>query len=368
MAKRRVRLIQVGLGFWGTNWAEEVLPTVPEVETVAYVDPSPAATGQLCARLDVPAGRCFPSLAEALARVPADAVLASLPTALHAPIAREALEAGRHVLVEKPFTATLAEALDLVRLAERQGLLLMVSQNYRYYPAAIAAADLVAGGSLGRPLAATVDFRRHAPTEGYRYWDLPDPLLADMAIHHFDLMRMVLGLEPVEASCRSWNPAGSPFRSDPAAAAALTFAGGVVVSYRGNWVSRGPTTPWGGEWMVELDEGALFWTCRGNVGERLRTDRLAVRRPGGPIEPQPIGPYGRYDRAGVLTAFAQAILKGVVPPCFSSGRDNLGSLALVEACRRSAAGRGQPVRIAELVPPGFAGTPARPEARGGEPA
>jgi predicted dehydrogenase len=105
----KLRLVQVGLGFWGLDWAEEVLPQAQTVETVAHVDPDLTARAALAARIGVPPQRCFASLAEALNQVPCDAVLASLPTAFHAAIAHEALEAGKHVIVEKPFTPTLAE-------------------------------------------------------------------------------------------------------------------------------------------------------------------------------------------------------------------------------------------------------------------
>jgi predicted dehydrogenase len=345
----KVRLVQVGLGFWGLDWAEEVLALAREVETVAHVDPDPAARAALAARTGVPRGRCFASLDEALQRVPCDAVLASLPTAFHADVARRALLAGKHAIVEKPFAPTVAEAAGLVRLAAERGLVLMVSQNYRHYPAPIAAADLVAGGALGRPLAAMVDFRRHAPSEGYRYYGIPDPLLADMAIHHFDLLRMVLGDEPVEASCRTWNPPGSPFAHDPCGTATIAFAHGAVASWRGGWLSRAPATPWGGEWAVDCEDGAVFLACRGSKGARLAEERLAVRRLGGETEPRALEMFDEHDRAGALAAFARAVLTGAEPPRFSSGRDNLGSLALVEACRLSAARGGAPVRIADVL-------------------
>src|SRR5919202_4144381 len=146
---RKLKLVQVGLGFWGQDWAEEILPAAAEVEVAGYVDTDPDALAALRQRLGVPAERCFASLAEALERTGAEAVLATLRTAHHFPVVREALLAGRHVIVEKPFTPTLEEAAELVRLAEARGLLLMVSQNYRFYPASIAAADLVASGELG---------------------------------------------------------------------------------------------------------------------------------------------------------------------------------------------------------------------------
>jgi predicted dehydrogenase len=346
----KLRLVQVGLGFWGLDWAEEVLPQAQTVETVAHVDPDPTAQAVLAARTGIPPERCFASLAEALDRVPCDAVLASLPTVFHAAIAQEALEAGKHVIVEKPFTATLSQAKELVRLAEARGLVLMVSQNYRFYPAPIAAADLVAGRSLGRPLGVTIDFRRHAPSEGYRYYGIPDPLLADMAIHHFDLLRMALGQEPLEASCRTWNPPGSPFAADPCGAATIVFTSGAVASWRGSWLSRAPATPWGGEWVIDCKEGAIFLACRGSKGARLAAERLAVCRPGGGIEPQSLVMFDEHDRAGAIAAFARAVLTGMEPPRFSSGRDNLGSLALVEACRLSAARGGAPVRLSNILP------------------
>ncbi|MCL6608340.1 MAG: Gfo/Idh/MocA family oxidoreductase [Geminicoccaceae bacterium] len=345
----RIRLIQVGLGFWGTSWATEVLPTVPSVEVVARVDPDPAARARIRERLGAAAGALFASLAEARRAVEADAVLASLPTNHHVPVCREALEAGLHVLTEKPFAPSLSEAIGLVRLATERGLVLGVSQNYRYYPAARRAAALVGQGVLGAPISVAIDFRRDAVAEGHRYPDIPDPLLADMAIHHVDLLRFVLGREPVEVIARSWNPPGSPFRDDASAAVLLVLEGGLVASWRGSWLSRGPATPWAGDWVIEAEAGQIEWTCRGNAGARLSADRLAIRRPGEPAEPVPLEPVPFPDRAGTIAAFAEAILAGEPPAGFPTGADNLASLATVAAAVRSAARGGARVRIAELL-------------------
>jgi len=351
---RRMRLIQVGLGVWGYNWAKEALPPVETVDVVAHVDVSEAARERVRATLGVPASKLFASLGEALAAVECDAVLASLPTAWHVPISRLALESGKHVIVEKPFAPTLAEAVELTLLAEARGLFLMVSQNYRHYPAAVAAANLVAEGSLGPVQSVEIDFRRDASGDSHPYPDLPDPLLADMAIHHFDLLRMVLDDEPLQIACRTWNPAASPLRNHAAATFWAEFKKGTIVSYRGSWVSRGPKTPWAGEWAMELEQGAVFWTGRGDQGARLATDRLAIRRPGGEIEPQMLPPLPYIDRSGTTAALAHAVLTGTAPPRFSSGRDNIGSLALVEAAILSARHGGTPVKLADVLPPGWA--------------
>jgi predicted dehydrogenase len=350
---RKLRLVQVGLGTWGTNWATEILPTVETVELVGYVDIAAPARERLKAKLGVPGAMVFTSLREALAAVECDAVLVTLLTAFHVEACTEALEAGKHVIVEKPFTPTLPEAARLVELAEAQGRLLMVSQNYRFYPAPIAAAALVAGGTLGRVQSVALDFRRDAGVDGHNYPTIPAPLLADMAIHHFDLLRFVLADEAVEIACRSWNPAGSPFTNDCAATFWARFRSGTVVSYRGSFLSRGPQTAWGGEWAMELAGAAVAWTSRGSAGVRLAADRVAIRMAGGEPLEQALPPLRHYDRAGTTAAFAAAIASGTTPPGFSSGRDNVRSLALVEAAIRSAESGGAPVALADILPAGW---------------
>lgn len=345
---RRLRIVQVGLGGWGLNWAQEVLPTVEAVEVVGYVDMDEAARRRVGAELGTAAAACYASLQEALAKVEAEAVLVTLPMRSHAMATRIALEAGKHVLVEKPFVPTLAEAHELVKFAEARGRTLMVSQNYRFYPASIMAADIVADGRLGELTALSVDFRRHVASTGFRYWDLVHPLLSDMSIHHFDLMRFVGGREIARVSCRTWTPSGSRFTQPSAAFATIELEGGVLVSYRASIDARGPDTAWAGEWAMEFTGGEVAWTSRGNMGARLAPERLAIRPLGADEEPQRLEVPVHIDRAGTIDAFAGAILSGREPPRLSSGRDNVLSLAMVEAAVRSAQRHGVWIEMADV--------------------
>ena len=102
--------------------------------------------------------------------------------------------------------------------------------------------------------------------------------------------------------------------------------------------------------MIDCEGGAIFLACRGSKGARLAAERLAVCRPGGGIEPQSLVMSDEHDCAGAIAVFARAVLTGMEPLRFSSGRDNLGSLALVEVCRLSAARGGAPVRLADILP------------------
>ena len=169
---------------------------------------------------------------------------------------------------------------------------------------------------------------------------LHQPLLADMSIHHFDLMRAMLGQEPVEVVCRAWNPPWSNFEEPAAAFATITFDGGAVVSYRGSWVSPGPKTPWAGEWRMECAGGEIAWTSRDNLGASV--DRVTVRPLGKRAHRLDLPALPQIDRAGSLRAFARAVASGKQPE--SSGRDNLGSIRLMYAAIEASL-TGAPVRL-----------------------
>src|SRR5688572_10198401 len=110
---------------------------------MAFVDADAATLELAQSTLGLPPERCFPSLEAALARVEAEAAVLTVFIAGHVPVAITALEAGLHVLVEKPFAPSVAEALPVVERAEALGKTLMVSQNYRFYPAARKATALL---------------------------------------------------------------------------------------------------------------------------------------------------------------------------------------------------------------------------------
>ncbi|HEY4200256.1 MAG TPA: Gfo/Idh/MocA family oxidoreductase [Devosiaceae bacterium] len=344
-----VKAIQIGLGRWGFSWSEEVIPKVPSIEMVAYVDSAPAALEREQAELGIDPKLCFATLAEAAAAVEADLVIATLRTEAHYPVVKQALELGFNVIVEKPFASSMAQAREMVQLAEAHSRILMVSQNYRFQQAPIAVAELIGAQKLGPVNLVSIDFRRHAPTQGYRYWDFPDPLLADMSIHHFDLMRMVLNDNPRRVSCRTWNPPASPFAHHPIGVATLEFERGTIVSYRGSWMSSGTPTPWSGEWTMDCSEGEIFWVSRDNFLGKTGPDKVVVKPRDGRAETLDLPKLEFTDRQGTLAAIAKAIETGSMPPRFSSGRDNLHSFAVVQATITSAARNGEWVEIAEIL-------------------
>ena len=335
----RARIIQVGLGGWGRNWHRTVLAPRGDVEVVAIVDPSREALGLAAAQLGIDGSRCFTALAKAMAAFESDAVLitASLPG--HVPNALAALRAGKHVLLEKPFAPSVKAAAGVVQAAREAGRVLMISQNYRFFPAPIGAAKLVAGGSLGKLGAIHIDFRRDSiaySKDRERHYRLPHPLLADMAIHHFDLMRMVAGRDAKRIRCHAYNPPWSHYKDPPASEVVVEMASGLPITYRGSWVSPGAITPWAGEWRMEFEKGEVRWRSRGDETGEL--DSLVIRKLGGAEREVRLPRMREVDRGGAVTEFLRCIATGDEPA--TSGRANIGSIALTYGAIRAASTGG----------------------------
>ena len=115
----------------------------PGVELAALVDPDGSALGQADA---IPG---YASLDEAFAAVECEAVLVASPPRTHHAVGKTALEAGKHVLCEKPLATNLGDALDLVEIAETVERTIVVSQNYRYNAPFRAVQRVLREGRLG---------------------------------------------------------------------------------------------------------------------------------------------------------------------------------------------------------------------------
>jgi len=141
-----VRVAQIGCGYWGKNLIRNFW-NLEEAEVVAACDPNPRALKGM--ERQFPTAKLEPSYDAVLANPKVDAVVLATPVSTHFPFARQALEAGKHVLVEKPMTTTAAESAALIELAERNGLTLMVDHTFLYTAAVRRMKVLVESGELG---------------------------------------------------------------------------------------------------------------------------------------------------------------------------------------------------------------------------
>ncbi|HWS52652.1 MAG TPA: Gfo/Idh/MocA family oxidoreductase, partial [Pyrinomonadaceae bacterium] len=136
----------IGCGYWGPNLIRNFAES--EAAELRWVCDRDARRLEKVARR-YPAARATADCGELFDDPRLDALVIATPVATHYPFARRALEAGKHVLVEKPLTASAREAEELIALAERRGLTLMVDHTFIYTGAVRRIKELVAAGEVG---------------------------------------------------------------------------------------------------------------------------------------------------------------------------------------------------------------------------
>lgn len=141
-----VRVGVVGYGYWGPNLVRN-FHEVPGCTVRWVCDLNPATLGKVAARY--PTTKTTTDVRELWIDHELDAVVIATPVATHAALARAALEAGKHVLVEKPLTHSAAEARALVALARERRRLLMVDHTFLYTGAVRRLREMVRSGELG---------------------------------------------------------------------------------------------------------------------------------------------------------------------------------------------------------------------------
>ncbi|HLW59402.1 MAG TPA: Gfo/Idh/MocA family oxidoreductase [bacterium] len=170
---RLVRVGVVGLGQWGQHHVR-VYHHLPDVTLAGVVDTIPAEAAAFAKRYQTTGHQDYRML---FGKV--DAVSLAVPTAFHYEIARDFLRHGVHVLVEKPITTTVEQAVELIDLSHRAGVTLLVGHVERFKPAVHALKDLVS-----EPL--FVQVRRVRPWDPSRIMDVG--VVLDLMIHDLDII------------------------------------------------------------------------------------------------------------------------------------------------------------------------------------
>ena len=213
-----LRTAVIGAGYLGRFHAEKYA-SLPQSQLVAVVDPSATARDALGAQLAV---RAVAHHRDILGEVDAVSIVTTTPH--HFAIARDCLEAGIHVLVEKPITETVAEAAQLIELAEAKRRVLQVGHLERFNPAILSAERYLHGARF-------IECQRLAP---FKERGTDVNVVLDLMIHDIDIVQSVVG-EPIE----SIDAVGTPVFSGAVdiANARIRFVGGCVANVTASRVS-----------------------------------------------------------------------------------------------------------------------------------
>ena len=176
----------IGCGVWGQNHAR-VFNELPNVKLISVIDLNEATAKDVSRRYNTSYAS---DPAEAIADPEVDAVTICTPTITHTELALHAIEAGKHVLVEKPMTNTVAEAEALIRAARKNGVHLAVGFVERFNPAVHEAYRLISEGAIGDIILAHTKRVSRWPV---RIGDVG--VIKDLAVHDIDIVNKLFGVE-----------------------------------------------------------------------------------------------------------------------------------------------------------------------------
>ncbi len=275
-----------------------------------------------------------------------DAVVVATPDNYHFEFAKAVLESGRHLLVEKPFTTSVAEADTLLRLAHKMGRKIQVTFNHRWLSAYQQAHDTIASGGIGK---AMTGYARKSDTiivstKNIR-WAGETTCAWLLSSHDIDLVRWFMGSEPVEA--RAWGrkevlvARGIP--TYDVIQAQVLFANGAFVTFESGWIypNTFPTTV--DSYIQLIGSAGHVLLDRKRESLEISTE-AAFTYPKGFLT-QEI--FGRIRGAFpfCLEDFARSILEDTTPKV--TGFDGRQVTAALEAIHQSLERGGENVRVAQ---------------------
>lgn len=328
-----LRVAIAGLGSRGRAWARHV-SAVPGLTLAAGIDPAPDARAAATADTGF-AAPVWPDLESAACRTPLDAVIVATDAPNHATVCADALDRGLAVLVEKPFTLSLADGRALVQRADRAGRPLLVAQNYRYLRVYRRLRELLSSGILGPLGRVGMQYFRDAHYVTPALAALESAPMWETAVHHLDAIRFAVGREARTVTARISTLPWSAGLRGTTIDVLLELDGGLPVAYSATYDSRGH------EFFEKGQE--LYARVTGEHGTAHVVHRWILLCRRGRL-PRPVwrGPRRRTEEVELLHQLEAAIVDGRPSAC--SGRDNLKTLAILDACARSAAeGRSVPV-------------------------
>ena len=296
-----LRVGVAGVGSLGRHHAR-VLSSLPGVSVSGVYDTRAERSAEVSAEFGVPIRESMPALVEA-----SDALVIAVPTVAHRDVAMMALEAGRHVLVEKPMAATLAEADAMVARARERGAVLQVGHIERFNPAVEAAMPLARGARFIETHRLGVFTPRSLDVD----------VVLDLMIHDLQIAQSIVG-RPV-AEVRAAGVAVLTPRID-IANARIAFEGGCVANLTASRVSAERIRKFrvfGPAHYVSIDMGS----------QEIGAVRLLPGEDGRPaIVPASITVQKEEPLRRELASFAEAC-RGLHPPLVS-GEDGRAALAL----------------------------------------
>lgn len=333
MMGAQLRFGLIGWGYWGPKIARNIT-SLATADVTFICDSDENRLAQVA--MDFPSVKVSASPEELFASN-VDCVVIATPVRTHSALARQALLSGKHVMVEKPLTANVSEAEELVALARRQRLVLMVGHTFEYSPAVNELRALVRSGQMGRIYC----METQRLNLGLFRNDID--VIWDLAPHDVSILNYVLGEEPVGVRVSAHGHLRATISDN--AHIDLQYANGATAHIHVSWMH--PTKV---RKVTLIGDARMAIYDDTNPAEMLRVFNM-----GADVEADPVVSY----RHGEITIphiqwveplrlecddFASAILNKTTPR--ASGADGLAVVRILAAAQQSLEAEGAVVDVA----------------------
>lgn len=305
----------------------------PSVEIAGFFDANPEKSREMT---KLYGGTAYAEVGDMLADAGVDAVMVCTPNFLHAEHTISALNAGKHVMCEKPMATSVSEAQAMIAAAKKSGKNLMIGHGLRFSATHKAAKALLDSGKMGRILSFKCTFGHAGPEQwskesGPNIWFFDRKMssggsVLDLGIHNADILGWFLKdsvaeVKAMTSTVDKRNSAGELIGVDDNAVCLLRTRGGICGTLTTSWTYYG------------YKENSFEVYCKGGVVRVYSDDKsrmIATGNDGETIEKC----EAAEENQNVLDIFAEDIIKGRKPTI--TGEDGMAALKIILACAESA--------------------------------
>jgi UDP-N-acetylglucosamine 3-dehydrogenase len=298
-----------------------------ETEIIAVCDSVKTRAEDAAAKYGATA---YTDFQEMLKNADVDAVSICTPNYLHASMTIAALEAGKHVLCEKPMATSREEAEKMVAAADKAGKKLMIAHNQRFVASHEKAKQLIESGAIGKIFSFRTAFGHSGPeswsVDGKDSWFFKKNeafigAMGDLGVHKADLLRYILGEEFVEVAAFIESGGKENSDVDDGATCILRTESGAIGTLAASWMYQkedNSTVIYGEKAILRLEEDPEY--------------SLIIHHPSGETTKQQLGSIQTNESSGqtdsrVVYYFINSILNDIAPPI--TGKDAMKSLEII---------------------------------------
>lgn len=326
-----MKKIRVGIIGCGSIAKHRHLPEYArneQVEIVAVCDIVENRVNEFATQYEA---KAYTNYEELLADPNVDAVSVCTPNYLHAPVSIAALNAGKHVLCEKPMATSRVEAEKMIEAAKNSSKKLMIAHNQRFVPSHQKARQLIEKGEVGKIYSFRTAFGHGGPegwsADGKDSWFFKKEeafigAMGDLGVHKTDLLRFILGEEFVEVGAFIETSAKEKATVDDTAVCVLKTESGIIGTLAASW-----------SYVSKEDNSTIIYGEKAIL--RLEDDpnhSLVVQYKNGEVVKYELGAIQTNESGGqknsrVINQFIDSIVQDIEPPV--TGEEGMKSLQVV---------------------------------------